>query len=217
MQGLVSKAAAVGYVRTAARIAFIAPWLLLLASCGDDDAADSGSPNDGGMDAGDDGGFVRPRLDAQVGTDPVPECNRFEPNPCAAGERCQVVIRRAAGEEQFLIYTGCVDDGVTRSEGDPCDPWGGGYVPYRADGLDDELYPDPCDQGLFCAPDPDVRGNFSCQRACESGRFEGQVGVACGSEGQFCSGPGPYEEICRESDTCDPTSPAGCGPGVGCY
>jgi hypothetical protein len=229
MQGLVSKAAVLGYVvwwhrASASRrfwwrgmIALLAFSSPLLTSCGDDDEVGDGSTADGGMDAGDDDGFVRPRRDAQVGTDPVPECNRFDPLACGAGQRCQVVIRRAAGEEQFLIYNGCIEGGDTRGEGDPCDPWGGGFVPYRADGLDDELYADPCDSGLFCAPDPDVRGHFTCQRACESGRFEGQLGMACGSDEQYCTGPGPYEEVCRNSDECDPTSPSGCGAGIGCY
>ena len=226
MQGLVSKAAARGYVnsdrnapalRGGALLLALSLSLLLVASCGDDDdVADAGS-GDAGMDAGDDDGFVRPRRDAQPGSDPVPECNRFDPLACGAGQRCQVVIRRAAGEEQFLIYTGCVEGGEVRGEGDPCDPWGGGFLPHRADGLDDELYADPCGDGLFCAASPDVRGHFTCQRACESGRFEGQLGMACGGEGQYCTGPGPYEEVCRESDDCDPTSRSGCGPGIGCY
>lgn len=216
MQGLVSKAAARGYVLMAVLV--LSP--LLLTSCGDDDADEvgDGGAGDGSIDGGGgDDGFVRPRRDAQIGTDPVPECDRFDPLACGAGQHCQVVIRRAAGEQQFLIYAGCVEDGDTRGEGDPCDPWGGGFVPYRADGLDDELYADPCESGLFCAADPDVRGHFTCQRACESGRFEGQLGLACGSDEQYCTGPGPYEEVCRNSDDCDPTSPSGCGPGVGCY
>jgi hypothetical protein len=236
MQGLVSKAAAPSHVnidshalRGCALFHGTAPalrgWasllalalLLVVAGCGDDDdVADAGS-GDAGMDAGDDDGFVRPRRDAQTGSDPVPECNRFDPLACGAGQRCQVVIRRAAGEQQFLIYTGCVEGGEVRAEGDPCDPWGGGFLPYRADGLDDELYADPCGDGLFCAASPDVRGHFTCQRACESGRFEGQLGMACGGEGQYCAGPGPYEEVCLDSDDCDPTSRSGCGPGIGCY
>jgi hypothetical protein len=34
---------------------------------------------------------------------------------------------------------------------------------------------------------------------------------------QFCSGRSAFEEVCRQSDECDPTSPQGCGPGSGCY
>jgi hypothetical protein len=215
MQGLVFKAAALGYVR----LATLALSPLLLTGCGDDDDARDAGPEDGGMDGGEEDAFVRPRHDGQVGADPVPECDRFDPDACGAGERCQVVARRAAGAEQFVFYTGCLDDGPARSEGDPCDPFGGGYMPYRADGLDDELYADPCGEGLFCAADPAVRGGSTCQRSCQSGRHQGFLPVRCDAIDAFCLGPSqrPLEEVCRKGDTCDPTSPAGCGPGTGCY
>ena len=193
----------------------------LTAGCGDDDAPSDGGPSDASMDAEPraEGGFIRPRDAQNTSGDPLPECDRFDPLACSAGESCQVVIRRAAGEEQFLIYSGCVEGVDPRGGGDPCVPLqlGGSNVPYKAEGLEDEVYVDQCDEGLFCAPDPDVRGHFSCQRSCESGRFAGQVGMVCPSDTEFCTGRGTFEEVCRQSDECDPTSPQSCGPGSGCY
>jgi hypothetical protein len=41
--------------------------------------------------------------------------------------------------------------------------------------------------------------------------------MLCPSDTEFCSGRNAFEEICRQSDECDPTSPQGCGPDTGCY
>jgi hypothetical protein len=222
MQGLVFKAAARGYVSASwsapllVRAAFVLGTVALATSCGDDDAV-----TDAGTDAGDDdaGDFIRPRRDAQVGRDPIPECDRFDPLACGAGQRCQVVIRRAAAETQFLIYAGCIENVEARGLGDPCEPWGGASLLHQAPGLEDEVYVDPCGAGLFCAPDRQVRGSFTCQRACQSGRYMGFPRSGCSSATAFCAGPpqSPYEETCRESDRCDPSSAEGCGPGTGCY
>lgn len=217
MQGLVSNAVRLGYLGIG--LALAGPALIALPACGDDDegasAADAATAGSGGG-----GGFTRPRPDAQVGTDPVPECDRADPLACGAGERCQVVIRRPAGEAQFLIYAGCIEDTDARGLGDPCEQWGGAALPYQAEGLDDELYFDPCAEGLFCAPDPVVRGSFSCQVACQSGLFDGFPQVPCNAAGEYCTAPStatPYEEVCQPADDCDPTTAQGCGPDQGCF
>ena len=191
-------------------------WFLVLllgcaSACGDDDAP---VPNDAGDDAGGSGragtgGGIIGRRDAQVTRDPVPECDPTEPVACPAGQRCQAVVRRAPGEDQFTLTTGCVEDKGGRAKGAPCDPWGGGLAPYRAEGLEDELYVDPCDDGLFCAPNPEVRGSFSCQQGCPLG--------TCNSDDQQCVGANAIEAVCRAIDDCDPLSGSGCGTGMTCY
>jgi hypothetical protein len=195
-----------------------------LAGCSSSHVAKDGGSKDGStsMDgSADDGGFIR-RRDAQITSgDPIPPCMRFDPMPCGAGQQCQLVIRRS-GDAGFLIYSGCVEGADARPLGAPCDQWGGQGRPYAADGLQDEVYVDPCAQGLYCAADPKVRGHYSCQRSCESGRRQGQTEiVSCPSPTQYCA-PGSsmatgLEEVCRESDTCDPSDPTSCGPGRGCY
>src|SRR6476660_311692 len=155
MQGLVSKATAIAYS------AALAIALSQLLACGDDDAV----PDAGGIDAGAagsggrrDGGFIRPP-DAQVTVgDPIPPCDRWDPGACAAGQRCHLLIRLPTGAMDFTIYTGCVEDSEARGEGDPCDPWNGGALPYKAEGLDEEVHVDPCSDGLVCAPDFATRG-----------------------------------------------------------
>jgi hypothetical protein len=182
---------------------------------------DGGKPLDAG---GDSGGFIR-RRDGQItGGDPVPACQRFDPMPCGAGQQCRLVIRSAAdaGAGQFLIYSGCVEDIAARPLGAPCDPWGGQSQLYAAEGLADEVYVDPCEQGLYCAPDLKIRDHYTCQRSCQSGQLQGQAEVvSCPSPTQYCtrgsSTATALEEVCRESDVCDPRSAAACGPGQGCY
>jgi len=183
---------------------------LLLCACGDDDAAmasDAGE-KDASPRAGT-GGTIR-RPDAQVtARDPVTDCDPTEPVPCAAGQTCRPVIRRAAGEELFSLLFGCVEDSGGRARGAPCNPWGGGLAPYRAEGLDDELYVDPCDEGLYCASHPDVRGAFSCQDSCPLG--------TCASSDQQCLGDNAVEAVCRDIDHCDPLTGGGCPAGRTCY
>ncbi len=196
--------------------------LLLLAACssshgGSQVKQDGGVPND----AGDDGGFIH-RRDAQVtGGDPIPGCDRFAPSSCGAGQQCRIVIRRAGDAGQFTIYAGCVEGVPARHLGDPCDPFGGQTQPYKAEGLQDEVYVDPCGEGQYCAQDPQVRNHYTCQLSCESGRFQGQVGVACPSATQYCTSgvpnPTALEEVCRDSDGCDPTAQVGCASGTSCY
>jgi hypothetical protein len=198
------------------------PWFF---ACGDSGQPKDAGPKDGSMslDAGkDSGGFIR-RRDAQGATsDPVPMCNRFDPMPCGAGQQCRLVIRRAADAGQFLIYPGCIEGLDGRQLGAPCDPWGGQVQPYAADGLSDELYVDPCGAGLYCSADLTIRGHFTCQRSCESGKIQGQTEiVSCPSPTQYCTRSSSMatglEEICRESDACDPSNPTSCGPGKGCF
>lgn len=211
MQGLVSKPTAIAYSGALA----IALSQLVMA-CGDDDApVDAGGMDAGGAGRGSnrpDGGFIRPP-DAQVTTgDPIPACDRWDPGACTAGQRCHLLIRLAAGAQDFVIYTGCIDDSEARAEGDPCDPWNGGSLPYKTEGLEDEVHVDPCSDGLVCAPDSNTRGLSTCQRACESGV------MSCGSQTEYCAGdPQGLEQFCRASDGCDPSDPTVCGPGSGCY
>jgi hypothetical protein len=183
------------------------------------DASTGGGTGGGG---GSDGGFIR-RRDAQTTSgDPIPMCDRFAPMSCGPGQQCRLVIRRAADAgTQFSIYAGCVEGVAARRLGDPCDQFGGQAQPYRADGLQDEVYVDPCGEGQYCAQDPKVRNHFSCQLSCESGNLPGQAGMACPSATQFCTAgttnPTGLEEVCRESDACDPTNQVGCAKGLTCY
>jgi hypothetical protein len=187
----------------------------LLLACGDDAElapADAGDARD--AESRPRPGFV-PRGDDQMPSgDPIPLCDRFDPLACGAGQQCRVVIRRAAGSADFEIFAGCVEGLEARALGDPCDPWGGGLLPYQAPGLMAEVYVDPCDEGLFCGPDPDVRFASSCQVACARDQ-----GIGCASPTQYClaSGQTSLEDVCRESDGCDPLDPAACGVGSGCY
>jgi hypothetical protein len=192
---------------------------LALCACGDDDVGDAG---DSGPDAGTSGrsgtggrGMI-PRSDAQVtGGDPVPDCDRFDPQSCAAGQQCRVVVRRPPGADGFMIYGGCVEGVEGRALGQPCDQFGGAFHPYEAPGLEDEVYVDPCAPGLFCAPDPKVRNLSTCQTACEL-----ESNVACSSPSQYCvtTGQGTQlEEVCIDSDGCDPNDPGSCAAGESCF
>lgn len=169
---------------------------------------DAGAETDGSDDTDAMLGGQLPRRDARVDGDPVPPCDRFDLQSCGVGQACILVIRRAPMEDQFSIYAGCVEAGNQRAEGDPCVPWGEDL--YNAPGLSDEIFVDPCDTGLHCAPDPTIRNHFSCQASCERGLTQ------C-APGQFCLGPGPLQEVCNESNRCDPLNQVGCAAGEGCY
>ncbi|MGD8859960.1 MAG: hypothetical protein PVI30_08100 [Myxococcales bacterium] len=186
--------------------------LIATSGCGDDADADAGP--DASMDGGDDdnGGTIRRRDGQTVSGDAVPECDRSNPSSCGAGETCKVVIRRAPGEDQFVIYAGCVEQQRARGADAPCEQFGGLGDPYEVDGLTDEVYVDPCGEGLYCAPDRGARGSFRCQTACDT-----NFGVACTGPGEYCLGQGAFEEVCVDSDGCDPRDPTSCGEGRGCY
>ena len=176
----------------------------------------------GPSDAGEDAGDSRPddrlrRRDAGTGsTDPIQACQRFDPLGCPAGQVCKVLVRRAPNETEYTIDEGCVDPGVERGEGDPCDAFGGFSDPYRTDGLVDEVHVDPCGEGLFCALSNEVRGVGTCHRACAT-TFVSGYARACTGAGAFCAGGQPLQQVCRGSDGCDPTDPLACGEGSGCY
>jgi hypothetical protein len=194
----------------------LAACIVLCAACGDDDmpasSMDGGTKMDGGPGvAGRPGGGMIGRRDAQVmADDPVPICDRADPVPCAAGQKCHPVRRRAAGEAQYSLYTGCVEDTGGRALGAPCERFGGSTTRYRADGLEDELYVDPCDVNLVCSPNPKIRGASSCQPACI-------IGLGCASSNQQCVGPNEIEAVCRDIDHCDPLTGQGCATGLSCY
>jgi len=197
---------------------------LTLAACGSSSrpgkASDAGEDGGGTMDAGS-SGFIR-RRDAQVTSgDAIPSCDRFAQNSCSAGTECRIVIRRSADAGQFTIYSGCVEGVAARKLGDPCDSFGGQTTQYKAAGLTDEVYVDPCGEGQYCAMDPKVRGHNSCQLSCESGRFQGENTTPCPSANQYCAlgvaNATPLEEVCRDADACDPVNQVGCASGFGCY
>lgn len=212
------------------RIATLLVTLLLaLGACGDGASdGDAGSAGDGDGDAsggdgdGDEGGGDGdgnpglPRLDAGADGDPIPPCDRFDQFGCGAGQKCGIVIRRAPDEETYGVYNGCVDVLKERGLGAPCVQWS---VAYALPGLVDEVWLDPCEQGLVCAADASVPGLFTCQQSCQSGRYRGLPGRFCGEAGQYCSTveQNPYLEWCVQSAGCDPTDPLACGEGAGCY
>jgi hypothetical protein len=144
--------------------------------------------------------------------DAVPDCDRAASGSCEQDQECKVVIRRAPTEAQFSIYTGCVSRPRARGLGAPCELFGGMSELYRIDGLEDEVFVDPCEEGLYCAPDPDVRNSRSCQPACDT-----VFGIACSGEGEFCAGTDVFEEVCVKADGCDPRDPGSCGEGESCY
>jgi hypothetical protein len=189
---------------------------LCLAACGDSSGSKAG---DGGTDASTNPNGPRPNVrdrDAATGSDVLRTCSRFEPNSCGAGERCAVALRALPDQAVFEILEICVEDGG-RGLGDPCDQFDGFGVAYETPGLTDEVYVDPCGEGLYCAADLDARGGlFTCQRACESGLYAPEPAGAC-DDLQFCSGPGAREEVCTDSDQCDPSDPDSCGEGQGCF
>jgi hypothetical protein len=198
-------------------------WLSLAVlgvACGDDDALASDA-GPGTMDASsaDAGPGHIPRRDAAVSlTDAVPVCDRSDPLGCGAGEVCDLVIRRAPSEMQFSQYTGCVQARRERASGDPCDPDLTSGEPYSAPGLLDEVYTDPCADGLVCAPDRVVRGAASCQAVCASGQL-GDAPLACQSNTALCllSSVFAQLEFCRESERCDVAKQTGCRGGEACY
>jgi hypothetical protein len=186
-------------------------------ACGDDDT----SPHDAGsgMDAAakDAGPTHIPRRDAQVTTtDPIPPCDRSDPQSCAAGQTCDRVLRRAAGDTSYTFYDGCVTTTQERAKGDPCDIDPTDGTPYSAPGLTDEVFRDPCGSGLICAPDRAVRGSASCQTACATGNL-GDTPIACASPTAVCFPGSQIAEYCLESQGCDVVAQTGCLPGEACY
>ena len=160
-----------------------------------------------------------PRKDAAVSTtDPIPLCDRTDPLGCGPGQICTVVLRRAPGDPQFTVQTGCVEARHPRAAGDPCDPDYTNNEPYSAPGVMDEVYMDPCGAGLICAPDRTVRGASSCQLACSSGTL-GDQPFNCQSATALCltGGVNFPVEFCREAERCDVAKQAGCRPGESCY
>ena len=158
-----------------------------------------------------------PRRDAAIGgEDPIPDCSRGDTKPCAAGQRCAVLIRRAPDATDFTIAEGCVAAGATRGLGDPCAPFGGLDQPYRVPGLTDEVHVDQCGDGLFCASSVAVRGLNTCQPACAAQSVSG-YDAPCEGAGEYCSGTGAFQQVCRKSDGCNPADPTSCGAGRGCY
>lgn len=206
-------------------------WLLAVGACGDGGSgADAGSAGDGDGDGrtggdgdrgvgdvlGDGDSPGLPRSDAGASGDPIPPCDRFDQFGCGAGQKCGIVIRRASDEESYGVYNGCVDVLKERGLGAPCVQWS---VAYTGPDITDEVFIDPCEQGLVCAADATVPGLFTCQQSCQSGRYRDLPGRFCSKAGQYCSTveQNPYIEWCVQSAGCDPTDPLSCGEGSGCY
>jgi hypothetical protein len=184
-----------------------AACLLGLWACGDDTTA--GKP-DGG--SGKDAGAQIPRLDAATGDDLVPQCNRFDDLSCGDGQVCNELVRTLP-DGTDVGYGGCVSSNRLRGAGDPCTPWS---ERYELEGLTDAVLLDPCGDGTVCADDPEIRGASSCQPGCATGQF-GDAPRGCASKSAFCFGQGPLQEVCIESDGCDPAKQTGCGVGEACY
>jgi hypothetical protein len=179
------------------------------------------TPPQPGLDAGMRPGFstdagMRPRFEVDASTDPITPCDRFDPDACPSGQQCDVLIRAEWGAPTFFIMTGCVERSQELGEGAPCGQWGDFQTPYDAPGVTDEVYTDPCEPGLFCAPDLLGGGAPSCQRACMSGRFDAQIRRGC-DETQYCVGERIFEEVCIPSSGCDPVAQTGCEEGEACY
>jgi hypothetical protein len=170
------------------------------------------------MDASMDSGPTRiPRRDAAVSAnDPIPQCDRADPNSCPAGDTCDLVIRRAPADTQFTVYPGCVTTRRERGLGDPCNLDLTKGELYTAPGLMDEVYTDPCGPGLICAPDRTVRGGATCQPLCSSGAV-GDSTIDCKSDTALCLQSSDFVEFCRESERCDVAKQTGCNPGEACY
>src|SRR4051812_16534961 len=192
---------------------WIAGCCIALSACGDDDK--TVPSNEAGVDASTDkdaGGNFIPRPDASVAmTDPIRECDRFDPGSCPSGQVCDVLWRLFAGQDQLLPYSGCVEKTRERGAGDPCDPDLTNTTPYKTKGLTDLVFRDQCGPGLICGADPKVRGGTSCQPTCSSGAFE--PAVLCQDSRDFCVGNSQFQEFCLRSDGCDVTYQTGCKPG----
>jgi hypothetical protein len=163
--------------------------------------------------------MVIPRRDAQVSEtpDPIAPCQRANPNACPAGEVCDLLIRRFAGQTQFALYTGCVAAARERAEGDPCNPDPSAGEPYEVEGLKDPVFRDVCGPGLVCAPNRKVRGAYSCQTSCSTGSL-GDEPFACEDPTALCaSSNSAVAEFCRKADGCSVEKQTGCQGGEACY
>lgn len=221
MQVLSADGLRIGRVLTS--LVFIA-GLLASVACGDDD--DDNKKGDASTDAGpvvDSGGNFIPRRDASVApTDPIADCDRFDPSSCPANLTCDVIVRLFAGQDQLTIYTGCVEKTRERGLGDPCDADFTTTTPYKTEGLTDLVFRDQCGPGLICAADPKVRGGTSCQPACASGSNVDDTGqpvetpTLCDDAKSFCVGS-DFREYCHQSEGCDVFTQTGCPSGQNCY
>jgi hypothetical protein len=207
--------------RAGLRIGRVLTGVLVMAglvACGDDSSpkGNGDASTDGAVEAG--GNFI-PKRDAAVApTDPIRDCDRFDPSgTCPAGLTCDVLIRVFADTPTELsIYTGCVKPARERGVGDPCDPDFTTTTPYQTEGLTDLVFRDQCGPNLICAADPKARGATSCQPSCVTGRF-GDSPSLCEDVASFCVGAQAFLEYCRPSDGCDVTAQTGCPAGQKCY
>ena len=131
---------------------------------------------------------------------------RFDPLGCGAGQRCQVVIRRRP-VKAILIYTGCVEGldaratAILRSMGRRVRSVSRRRAGRRA--LRRPLRRRPVLRRRSRRARP-----LHLPARMRVGRFEGQLGVACGSDEQYCTGPGPYEEFAATATTATRTAGA---------
>lgn len=199
-----------------ARVWMISCCIAAVGACGDDHKPPPSV--DSGVDASstDAGGNFIPRPDASVTTttDPIRECDRFDPNSCPEGQVCDFLARLFPNQTQLTPYTGCVTKTRERGLGDPCDPDITSTTPYKTKDLTDLVFRDQCGDGLICGADPKVRGGTSCQPICSSGSV--QQAVLCSDPKSFCVG-NDFQEFCLPSDGCDVTYQTGCKPGQACY
>jgi hypothetical protein len=231
--------------RRVARAGLCASWFVVFAAasfaCGDDDDSPKGDAgvtgvsgsSGGAANAGKSGGSsgssggsatgMIPRPDGGISaSDPVPPCKTGNAAPCTkAGQICDWVVRRAAGEMQYTAYRGCVDPGRERGAGDICNLDLTSSPLYKIEGLLDEVHRDICGPGLVCAPDRIVRGLGRCQTACSSGLLDasGQLDpttvIACAGADEICLDATQVTEYCRKQDGCDAVTQTGCRPNSG--
>jgi hypothetical protein len=208
--------------REGLRFGRVLTGVLLIAgftACGDDSSKGPGDAStDAAVDAGGGNVFI-PKRDASVApTDPIRDCDRFDPSSCPTGQICDVLVRLFAGESQLTIYTGCASPETKRDLGDPCDPDYTSGTPYQTDGLTDVVFRGQCGPNLICASDPKVRGATSCQPACSTAQFgDTQSPVLCEDSKSFCVGGGAFQEFCHPSEGCDVSGQSGCPSGQSCY
>jgi len=157
-------------------------------------------------------------VDADGFGDDAVSCDRFAGPSCPQDQKCVLLLRRAVDQDASAVYAGCVHAAVPQTAIDAhCSQWS---IDYDHPNTDDVINLDPCAPGLHCAPRADDSGLYACQRACQSGRYQGIGQQLCaGHPGEYCSSAeaNPFLEHCVLSAGCDPSDPLACADNQGCF